>query len=489
VYVPVQAISEIMQYFLDTVIPEEDLTTVDIKSISNYTPQVRFFFRHEFTLEDAIGSHACSLEAHMRVTNGIPHGCPLFLPVHTVNCVQTLKAKELLVQALTVIDFVKAKTGRATLPDKFQASCDKSGKGKEREKSGNHHHHSDRQKLEPFEDWIATKDREMQRLVQLTYTKYLDTIREELRVSGADFTSDKGHWTNEWNFVKQLAGAFPLSGSKLVAQFGKLTSQLIEVSHKSLVGIEDRVHHETDEEHSGGLSGVRLQFRLATKRAVAAIKLAKRFRTDTDLSCSVTIGTDPERVIAALKKANYVKITTGIEAASGTSAAELRTMIEVELKNVLAEFGDVDDIRYGEEDEHQGPSVSALLLWKKKKEKHKVAAEKTISKNFNEATNKIRGLKNCYIVFPANLTANLNQCRFKTVLKREMQHTYVQKELYDDKEANEAVINSLNHDQVPFEGMTTFELFQGVRCAFFGRNLHSRMPLDPTPARLKRADV
>jgi hypothetical protein len=28
-----------------------------------------------------------------------------------------------------------------------------------------------------------------------------------------------------------------------------------------------------------------------------------------------------------------------------------------------------------------------------------------------------------------------------------------------------------------------------VRCAFFGRNLHSRMPLDPTPARLKRADV
>jgi hypothetical protein len=28
-----------------------------------------------------------------------------------------------------------------------------------------------------------------------------------------------------------------------------------------------------------------------------------------------------------------------------------------------------------------------------------------------------------------------------------------------------------------------------VRCAFFGRNLHSRMPLDPTPARLKRAGV
>jgi ABC-type multidrug transport system fused ATPase/permease subunit len=28
-----------------------------------------------------------------------------------------------------------------------------------------------------------------------------------------------------------------------------------------------------------------------------------------------------------------------------------------------------------------------------------------------------------------------------------------------------------------------------ARCAFFGRNLHSRIPLDPTPARLKRADV
>jgi hypothetical protein len=28
-----------------------------------------------------------------------------------------------------------------------------------------------------------------------------------------------------------------------------------------------------------------------------------------------------------------------------------------------------------------------------------------------------------------------------------------------------------------------------VRCAFFDRNLHSRMPLVPTPARLKRAGV
>jgi hypothetical protein len=50
-------------------------------------------FRQKFTLEDAIGSHACSLEANTRVTNGIPLGCSLLLPVGTVNCVQTLKAK------------------------------------------------------------------------------------------------------------------------------------------------------------------------------------------------------------------------------------------------------------------------------------------------------------------------------------------------------------------------------------------------------------
>jgi hypothetical protein len=38
------------------------------------------------------GSHAWSLEVNMRVTNGIPLGCLLLLPVDTVNCVQTLKA-------------------------------------------------------------------------------------------------------------------------------------------------------------------------------------------------------------------------------------------------------------------------------------------------------------------------------------------------------------------------------------------------------------
>jgi hypothetical protein len=48
-------------------------------------------FRQKFTLEDAIGSHACSLDANMRVTNDIPLGSSLLLPVCTVNCVQTLK--------------------------------------------------------------------------------------------------------------------------------------------------------------------------------------------------------------------------------------------------------------------------------------------------------------------------------------------------------------------------------------------------------------
>jgi hypothetical protein len=47
-------------------------------------------FRQEFTLDDTIGSNACSLQANMRVTNGISLGCPLLLPVGTVNCVQTL---------------------------------------------------------------------------------------------------------------------------------------------------------------------------------------------------------------------------------------------------------------------------------------------------------------------------------------------------------------------------------------------------------------
>jgi hypothetical protein len=48
-------------------------------------------FRQKFTLEDAIGSHACSLEVNTRVTNGIPLGSSPLLPVDTVNCVATRK--------------------------------------------------------------------------------------------------------------------------------------------------------------------------------------------------------------------------------------------------------------------------------------------------------------------------------------------------------------------------------------------------------------
>jgi hypothetical protein len=60
----------------------------EIRSMSRHGAR----FRQKFTLEDAIGSHACSLEANTRVTNGIPLGSSLLLPVDIVNCVETLKA-------------------------------------------------------------------------------------------------------------------------------------------------------------------------------------------------------------------------------------------------------------------------------------------------------------------------------------------------------------------------------------------------------------
>jgi hypothetical protein len=56
-----------------------------------YLPGTVRVFRQKFTLEDAIGSHACSLEANTRVTNGIPLGSSPLLRVDTVNCVGTLK--------------------------------------------------------------------------------------------------------------------------------------------------------------------------------------------------------------------------------------------------------------------------------------------------------------------------------------------------------------------------------------------------------------
>jgi hypothetical protein len=46
----------------------------------------------QFSPEDAIGSHACSLEAIWRVTNDILLGRSLFSPVHTMHCLQSLKA-------------------------------------------------------------------------------------------------------------------------------------------------------------------------------------------------------------------------------------------------------------------------------------------------------------------------------------------------------------------------------------------------------------
>jgi hypothetical protein len=51
-------------------------------------------FRQNFALEDAIGSHTCSLEANMRVTNGIPLGSPLpLIVIAIINHVETLKAR------------------------------------------------------------------------------------------------------------------------------------------------------------------------------------------------------------------------------------------------------------------------------------------------------------------------------------------------------------------------------------------------------------
>jgi hypothetical protein len=58
---------------------------------------VRCAFSGRNLHEDAIGSHACSLEcsleANMRVTNGIPLGSPLALIVAIINHAETLKGK------------------------------------------------------------------------------------------------------------------------------------------------------------------------------------------------------------------------------------------------------------------------------------------------------------------------------------------------------------------------------------------------------------
>jgi hypothetical protein len=77
-------------------------------------------FRQQFTLEDAIGSHACSLEANTRVTNGIPLGFLLFLPVHIVKCVQTLKVRRQIRPTLQVVNLQQVRPPFA--PFYFRAS-------------------------------------------------------------------------------------------------------------------------------------------------------------------------------------------------------------------------------------------------------------------------------------------------------------------------------------------------------------------------------
>jgi hypothetical protein len=48
-------------------------------------------FEQNGTLQDAVGSHACWLEASMCVAISMPLGRPLPLTVATMNCIETLK--------------------------------------------------------------------------------------------------------------------------------------------------------------------------------------------------------------------------------------------------------------------------------------------------------------------------------------------------------------------------------------------------------------
>jgi hypothetical protein len=74
-----------------------------LRSSSNHSTSVRCAsFRQRFALEDAIGSHACSLQTSMRVINGIHLGCSLLLLVDAVNLVQTLKVTATQTATLTL---------------------------------------------------------------------------------------------------------------------------------------------------------------------------------------------------------------------------------------------------------------------------------------------------------------------------------------------------------------------------------------------------
>jgi hypothetical protein len=61
----------------------------------------------DFTLDDAVSSNACSLDASMCVSNGIPFGCQPITPVGTVNSVETHKAPRLLEQDISLEDAIE----------------------------------------------------------------------------------------------------------------------------------------------------------------------------------------------------------------------------------------------------------------------------------------------------------------------------------------------------------------------------------------------
>jgi hypothetical protein len=63
-------------------LPETDKYIVNVRCA---------FSDRNLPIEEVIGSHACSREASMHATNGIPLGCSLLLSVGTVNYIETLK--------------------------------------------------------------------------------------------------------------------------------------------------------------------------------------------------------------------------------------------------------------------------------------------------------------------------------------------------------------------------------------------------------------
>jgi hypothetical protein len=63
-------------------------------------------FRQNVTQEDAIGPHACLLEESRRGANRILLGCPLFSPVHPVNCVLNIVGKDALYARGSVIELL-----------------------------------------------------------------------------------------------------------------------------------------------------------------------------------------------------------------------------------------------------------------------------------------------------------------------------------------------------------------------------------------------